>query len=247
MRPSSILKAAWGMLRNGGNLGRCPICAGPTLFVRTGPWARDQYRCVRCRSIPRWRALFMVLEETRPDWRTAAMHESSPDGTLSAKFRREARNFSYSQFFPGIELGLVHQGVRNEDLRSLTFPDSSFDILVTQDVLEHVPEPDRAFREIARILKPGGCHVFSVPLHSSPTKERSRYDDDGTLRHILPPEYHGNPVDAKGALVFTDWGPDLPERIDRVSGTTTRRFDFHDLRHGLDGEFLSILVSMKHA
>src|SRR5262249_7103116 len=38
-------------------LGRCPICETRTVFIKTGPYLRDQLLCCRCKSIARWRAL----------------------------------------------------------------------------------------------------------------------------------------------------------------------------------------------
>ena len=44
----------------------------------------------------------------------------------------------------------------------MTFQNESFDLFITQDVFEHVMEPNKAFKEIERVLKPGGAHVFTV-------------------------------------------------------------------------------------
>lgn len=41
----------------------------------------------------------------------------------------------------------------------------SFDLVVASEVLEHVADDGAAAREIARVLKPGGVFVFSVPAH----------------------------------------------------------------------------------
>jgi SAM-dependent methyltransferase len=188
----------------------------------------------------------VVLESELPKWKSLEIHESSPEGAYSDKLRTRARAYSSSQFLPGFPLGEVVEGVRNEDLRALTFSDSSFDLLVTQDVLEHVPNPDSAFREIARVLRPGGLHIFTVPCYSKPTRERARQRPDGTIELLDAPEYHGNPVDPNGSLVITEWGPDLVDRIRSTSGLRTRRLDFQDPSRGLLGEFLSVFVSSKH-
>ncbi len=247
MRLSSFLSTLGSVLRHGGNAGICPICEGRTLFLRQGSWDRDQYKCLRCRSIPRQRALAMVLQRERPDWRTLSIHESSPDGCLASKLAREAPGYSSSQFLPGKPLGEVHGGLRNEDLRKLTFAGGSFDLFLTMDVLEHVPEPDLAFAEIGRVLKPGGLHIFTVPWHDAPTRDRVRLAEDGSMQHLLPAEYHGNPVDPKGALVVTDWGSDMLERIRAASGMSTDRYSFHDASRGLSGAFLDVFVSRRDA
>ncbi len=59
------------------------------------------------------------------------------------------------------------------DGMSLPFLDNSFDLVQSQAVLEHVPDPQRAVDEIIRIIKPGGLAYFEVafmqPLHAVPS------------------------------------------------------------------------------
>ncbi len=43
------------------------------------------------------------------------------------------------------------------------FPDGYFDALVAKHVVEHLPDPPGAFRQFARLLKPGGILVFGTP------------------------------------------------------------------------------------
>jgi ubiquinone/menaquinone biosynthesis C-methylase UbiE len=43
--------------------------------------------------------------------------------------------------------------IRNEDIQHLSFPDKSFDIVLCQQVLEHVPDPVRAINELKRVTK----------------------------------------------------------------------------------------------
>lgn len=82
------------------------------------------------------------------------------------------------------------------------------------DVLEHVPDMDQALRECWRILRPGGWMLFSCPFYEEleSTIVRARLVD-GALEHVLEPCYHGNPVDGGGALVFSQPGWDLWERV----------------------------------
>jgi SAM-dependent methyltransferase len=174
------------------------------------------------------------------------MHESSPGSASSDLLRLECANYSSSQFFPGVPRGTLHNGERCEDLHALTFSDASLDLVVTQDVFEHVPAPDRAFREVARVLKPGGAHVFTIPLYAGrQTVARARLIEDGSLVRYLPDDFHANPVDPRGSLVTTEWGDDIVDFIANSSGLETSVHHYKDRRLGLDGEFLYVFISQR--
>jgi SAM-dependent methyltransferase len=53
--------------------------------------------------------------------------------------------------------------VLQADVTALPFDDQSFDSAVLGEVLEHVPDDERALREVARVLRPGGVLAVSVP------------------------------------------------------------------------------------
>jgi len=50
------------------------------------------------------------------------------------------------------------------DIINLPFENNFFDLAVAIEVLEHIKDDSRAFSEIARVLKPDGFFLFSVPL-----------------------------------------------------------------------------------
>lgn len=51
----------------------------------------------------------------------------------------------------------------------LPFDDASFDLVFSIAVMEHVPQPDKAFEEMLRVTRPGGyCYVQTAPLYFSP-------------------------------------------------------------------------------
>ncbi len=66
----------------------------------------------------------------------------------------------------------------------LPFEKNSFDTVVSTEVLEHVPDPLRAMREMQRVLRPGGYLVLSTPMywprHEVPY-DFFRYPYDGIL------------------------------------------------------------------
>ena len=74
--------------------GYCPICAAPTRFMARQQWFRDHYVCEKCGSLPRQRALMIVLESLFPNWRDADVYEASPSGPTSDRLSGNARNTS---------------------------------------------------------------------------------------------------------------------------------------------------------
>jgi SAM-dependent methyltransferase len=54
------------------------------------------------------------------------------------------------------------------DASHLTFPDLSFDKAVSFCVVEHLPDDERVFREVNRVLKPGGAFILSADSLSNP-------------------------------------------------------------------------------
>jgi SAM-dependent methyltransferase len=67
------------------------------------------------------------------------------------------------------EAGEAPAGARAEvvrgDLTALPVPDASVDRVIASEVLEHIPDDAAAFAEIARVLKPGGRMVVTVPRY----------------------------------------------------------------------------------
>lgn len=113
--------------------------------------------------------------------------------------------------------------IRHEDMTNLSFADGQFDLVVTQDVFEHIPDYATSFAECRRVLSAGGRLVFTIPFFANqPTTEvRATVDADGTVTHLLPPEIHGNPV-GEGSLCFQHFGWDILDVL-RDAGFTDAR------------------------
>lgn len=231
--------------------GRCPVCEQDTAFVSRDPWLRDHFLCQSCGSQPRERALMRILAQIAPNWRDLAIHESSPCTAASRRLASQAAQYTPTQYAEGFERGAIHPefGQRVEDLERQTFADAQFDIVVTQDVFEHMFAPDRAIAEIARTLKPGGFHICTVPImnKAGPSARRARRRPDGTVEHLAPAVYHGNPVDPRGALVTVDWGYDIADYLDRHGGLNTTIWTIEDMSQGISAEYIEVLVSRKPA
>ena len=230
--------------------GTCGICETNVTFVSESNWFRDNLFCSGCGSIPRERALMRIIKQFFPNFTNSVIHESSPIGRgVSARLARECRHYTFSHYFPDTPQGKIHgrTHARCENLEHLTFPDATFDLLMTQDVMEHVFDPEAAFREIGRVLKPGGAHIFTAPLvkKAAPTRRRARRETSGKILHLQEPEYHGNPVDPHGSLVTMDWGYDIASLITSTVGMPTIIIQIDDLDSGIRAEYIDVVVSLK--
>jgi 2-polyprenyl-3-methyl-5-hydroxy-6-metoxy-1,4-benzoquinol methylase len=230
--------------------GVCPICRSKTKFTWTNPQDRDSLLCTTCDgySVPRERALMLVLDRERPMWRDLAIHESSPADRGASKYiKSEAKNYIASQFMKGVTLGQTAQGFRCEDLHKQTFSDSTFDIVFTLDVMEHVNDPELVLKDVARTLKPGGIYIFTTPTYkyNVSTKRKAHFDENGDVHFDGEPEYHGNPVDGAGSPVTFHFGYDFPELINRWADFDVEVTRFWDDTHGVLGEMTEVYICRK--
>ena len=117
-----------------------------------------------------------------------------------------------------IDSGSVVNGIRHEDITRLSFEDGSLKHILSFDVFEHVPDFIQGFRECHRVLSRGGNILWTVPFirqHRENTI-RARMRPDGSVEHIMEPEYHGDPVNRKGVLCFYHFGWELLEQVKSI-------------------------------
>ena len=230
--------------------GTCDICEAKVTFTAQQSWFRDHLICSGCGSIPRERALMRVIKQFFPSFVELRIHESSPVGRgVSKRLADECLSYSSSFLLEDVALGAVESqsGWRCEDLERLTFDDDQFDLFVTQDVMEHVFDPSAAFREIGRVLKPGGAHIFTVPLvnGTKASERRATRTPSGEIEHHMEPVYHGDPTKPDGALMTMNWGFDLASSIIIETGMPTIIFQIDDLDAGIRAELVEVVASFK--
>ena len=63
------------------------------------------------------------------------------------------------------------------DICDLPFEDDSYDVILCNHVLEHIPDDTKAMQELFRVLKPGGYGVFQIPQDLS----RDKTFEDNTI------------------------------------------------------------------
>ncbi len=123
-------------------------------------------------------------EKTRIAWVEQALKQV-PAGSLildagagEQQYRKFCSHLSYvSQDFAAYkpeELDLGLQMPKWEygqldiisDIIAIPRPDQSFDAILCTEVLEHIPDPNAALHEFARLLKPGGMLILTAPFCS---------------------------------------------------------------------------------
>jgi SAM-dependent methyltransferase len=205
--------------------GRCSVCGAEGRQVRNGwvlprdlrrrygaPLAdRESLFCGSCGCSLRVRRIAEVLVGLY-GVQAATLADLVREDPFRALRVAEINSIGRMHPFLAEAPGLVHVEYPEEDIQALSWPDASFDLVLTSETLEHVPDPRRALRETCRVLRPGGRHVFTVPV--DPALEATR------SREGLPPEHHGRGGGPYGLvtrradmLVHTDFGRDLPDVV----------------------------------
>ena len=138
----------------------CPCCHGEfEQFLTFGRVPRQNARCPGCGSLERHRLAYLYLEREglldRP--RLRILHVA-PEDALARPLLRSAgvRDMAIDRE-PG-HVGAVM------DLTQLACPDDTFDLVICNHVLEHIPDDRQAMRELRRVLRPDGRAIVQVPM-----------------------------------------------------------------------------------
>lgn len=129
---------------------------------------------------------------------------------LAALLRTRFSNFIASEFLPTAEDRKLFPNTRHEDAQALSFENNSLDYYISCEVMEHIPDVTAALREAARVLKVGGQLVATFPFCTAGYQTvHKAVLENGKPKFLMEPEYHGNPVNPKGSLVFSIPGWDI--------------------------------------
>lgn len=228
--------------------GQCVLCGTPRWFRAPGmsPQApvslRESLSCETCNANARQRATAQVLFDSTQIAR-ADVYITEQASNIYLQLERHCRRLVGSEFVRGLRrrlrlsLWLYRQGrpqwLRSEDVTALSFGAGAFDAVVSLDVLEHVPDYRRALAEFARVLRPGGVLVFTVPFYDAQAESTvlAHVGAHG-VEHFSPPEYHGDPV-SSGALCFHHFGWDLLDAMRAAGFSSAEALRVRDADRGI--------------
>lgn len=176
---------------------------------------RERFVCPECKSISRDRmliyALGVALGKAPPvrDW------PADPNFRIfeTAGYRGHPQFFAskFDYYNTRYDPARIAEGAdprHYADVQSMPYPADFFDCVLSSDVFEHVRLDEQGFRELFRVLKPGGIFVLQVPYgHMGKTRILVQPDGDKDV-FLEPAQYH-----AEETLVYRIYGSDLLHRL----------------------------------
>lgn len=175
-------------------------------------------RCIRCLANGTNLSLIPVIQRHQKTNRIDCAYELSTYGATLDWLQKHVNRVTTSEYFPGELSGAYVNGILNEDVQKLSFADSSFDLITSNQVFEHVPNDILGYAECYRTLRSGGALIFTVPLYTGPKTEMLAEIVAGQLVLHGEPEYHDSRLQGpNSALTF--WRHsinDICQRVDSV-------------------------------
>lgn len=155
--------------------------------------------CPVCGSSDRVRLLYLFLKsKTSLFTESVKLLHLAPEKPLSDIFIKH-KNIDYLTADLNPEQVMVKM-----DITAIQFPDNTFDAILCNHVLEHIPDDRQAMKELFRVLKPGGWAILQVPV----SKVLEQTYEDFTITSPLEREKHFGQKDH-----VRIYGNDYPQRL----------------------------------
>ncbi|HEX7085346.1 MAG TPA: class I SAM-dependent methyltransferase [Vicinamibacterales bacterium] len=139
----------------------CPCCGHEaSAFLPFGRIPRTNAQCPDCGALERHRLLALLFDR-RPSLLAGArtVLHVAPERPLTRRLARPGAVYVTCDLMaPGVSVRL--------DLTRLPFADRTFDAVLCNHVLEHVPDDRRAMAELRRVLRPSGWAILQSPVDS---------------------------------------------------------------------------------
>ena len=226
----------------------CPVCGHDTTIQILSDNLRETGVCSNCKSFNRQRQIAHVICER---YGIASLQDlvsldldvylMESRGSLY-KALQNCNRLVCSDFYPDgkVPANSPHN-FYHVDIQNCLFDGDSFDLVISSDVFEHVPDAYQGFKEIYRILRKSGVHVFSVPFTGNKTDEVRALP--GPV-HLMEPRYHGDPLRKEGSLVYRNFGLEMLKTLSELGMDTTMHQLAH-VEHGILGDDAIVFESEK--
>jgi SAM-dependent methyltransferase len=209
---------------------------------------RETLKCPKSNLINRVRASIHIMDTECAPYASDSIYLMEQKTSTYQFLKKRYPELIGSEYLgDDVEPGQLINGLRHEDATRLSFADESLDHILSFDVFEHVPNYLSAFRECYRTLKPGGCLLWSVPMARRKHNNivRAEINDDGTISHLLEPEYHGDPVKKQGILCFYHFGWEMLDQIREIGFSDVYATIFWSREFAYLGDETALFIARK--
>ncbi len=196
----------------------------PELIEVRGPNYRESLMARGCLS--RHRALLLVLQQLYGDLTTLQeqrVYLVEAVTGFALWMKHHLSQLTTSEFFDGGQMA-EHDDIDHQDLCQLTYASDSFDLVIANELFEHVYDLPTALTEIMRVLRPGGRLLATFPMAFGQRDSiiKARWNaNNGEAEVIGEADYHGDPIRPElGSLVYQIPGWDVLDQC-RHSGYHT--------------------------
>ncbi|HET9571136.1 MAG TPA: methyltransferase domain-containing protein [Bacteroidales bacterium] len=148
---------------------QCPICASTfSAFAPFGDYQRPNALCPRCHSLERHRLIWKYLNDQTnlftQDQKSRLLHFAPEEAFYHVLSNHPKIDYVPCDLSPEKYQDKRGPKVVKVDITDIPFEDRSFDVIICNHVLEHIPDDARAMSELLRVLKKGGWAILMVPL-----------------------------------------------------------------------------------
>ncbi|MDR1711109.1 MAG: methyltransferase domain-containing protein [Propionibacteriaceae bacterium] len=149
------------------DLVHCPVCDSTfRRFAPAGDPVRGQAQCWNCGARERHRLLWRYLQDRTDlfDSCPKRVLHLAPEQALARRLGdKVALDYVTGDLCPENPSYAGLNALR-VDVTKMPFDDGSFDVILCNHLLEHVPDDATAMRELFRVLRPGGWAILQVPI-----------------------------------------------------------------------------------
>ncbi len=167
----------------------CPICNYKgKRFLSYGLKTRPNSLCPWCLSLERHRLLWLYLRaKTNIFTDPVKVLHFAPEHQIQEDLKQRP-NIDYTSCDIDMPTAMV-----KVDITKIQYAENTFDIILCNHVLEHIPDDNLAMRELYRVLKPGGWAILQTPIDiysehtiedKGPLTKKEREEKFGQNDHI---------------------------------------------------------------
>lgn len=156
----------------------CTICnSSYSNFAPFGAPVRKNARCLKCGSLERHRLMWKYLQD-RTDFfqkKNIRVLHFAPEKFFFEKLTSLSNvHYTPCDLFPEVYTYDIHRKIIKVDITKIPFEENTFDVIICNHVLEHIPNDRLAMTELLRVMKKGGWGIFQVPIDY---KRENTYED----------------------------------------------------------------------